>query len=244
MTEQNIRLIEQTIGYHFKNPALLRQAFTRASYTNEMMQARTPADTDSNEVLEFIGDSVLSCALVAILSDRYGKLGERGLESSLGEGELSIIKSNLCDKRALSARISELGLAEYMRVSRGDITNHTLAADSPREDLFESIIGAVALDCGMDFRILIPLIERLDDPARLTVKTKVNKDPKTLVKEYCEAHAIPYRFELTSESGPDHAKQYTVCLFIREERIAEGTARSKKLADREAAHAALSKLGL
>jgi ribonuclease-3 len=241
MNAQVIRKIEEILGYRFQNPALLRQAFTRSSYTNEMLQAKTPADTDSNEVLEFIGDSVLSAVLATILIRRCGSLGERGLTCPLDEGDLSRIKSNLSDKRALSGIVRELGLAKHLRVSRGDLANGILEEASPQEDLFESIIGAIALDCNMDLGVLIPILERLDRPDRLTEQPKAQKDPKSTVKEYCEKNRLSYEFCLVSESGPDHAKEYRVCCKIGGVDKGFGVGKSKKLADRSAAEDAIAK---
>ena len=239
MNDQTIRQIEEILGYRFQNPALLRQAFTRSSYTNEMLQAKIPTDTDSNEVLEFIGDSVLSAALAMILVKRSGSVGARGLVSSLREGDLSRIKSNLSDKRALSSIVRELGLARHLCVSRGDLANGILDEASPQEDLFESIIGAIALDSNMDFDVLIPILERLDRPDRLTEQPRVAKDPKSTVKEYCEKNRLSYEFSLTSESGPDHAKEYRVRLKIDGREAGLGVGKSKKLADRSAAEDAI-----
>ena len=241
MNDQILREIEQILGYRFQNPALLRQAFTRSSYTNEMLQAKTPADTDSNEVLEFIGDSLLSAALTAILVKRCASIGERGLTSPLGEGDLSRIKSNLSDKRALSGIIRELGLAKHLRVSRGDLANGILDEASPQEDLFESIIGAIALDSGMRLDVLIPILERLDRPERLTEQPRIEKDPKSTVKEYCEKNRLPYAFTLLSESGPDHAKEYRVSCQINGAEYGRGIGKSKKLADRSAARDAITR---
>ena len=240
MNDSTLRKIEQILGYRFQNPALLRQAFTRSSYTNEMKQAKMPADTDSNEVLEFIGDSVLSAALAAILIKKYGSIGESGLCCPFTEGDLSRIKSNLSDKRALSGIIRELSLAPYLRVSRGDVANGILDQASPQEDLFESIIGAIALDSGMNFDVIIPILERLDRPDRLTERPQAEKDPKSTVKEYCEKRQIPYEFPLLSESGPDHAKEYRVACKIDGKEVGFGVGRSKKLADRQAAEDAIS----
>ncbi len=241
MNDQTIQSIERLLGYRFKNPALLRQAFTRSSYTNEMLQAKVLSDTDSNEVLEFIGDSVLSAALAMILVKRCASIGERGLTSSLTEGDLSRIKSNLSDKRALSGIIRELGLSRHLRVSRGDLVNGILDEASPQEDLFESIIGAIALDSGMDFGVLVPLLERLDRPERLTEQPRIQKDPKSTVKEYCEKNRLPYEFRLTSESGPDHAKEYRVTCKINGSDRGFGIGKSKKLADRAAAEDVISR---
>lgn len=239
MTDAQLKTIEEIIGYEFQNPALLRQAFTRSSYVNEMGQSKTPSDTDSNEVLEFIGDSVLSTALVSILIRRYASIGMRGLESRFTEGDLSIIKSNLSDKHALSEIVAGLGIADLMRISRGDRTSEIYKTASPQEDLFESIIGAVALDCGMDLGVIIPIVEHLDDPERLILRSAPDKDPKSTIKEHCEKLHLAYSFALVGESGPDHLKEYTVECTVDGRVLGRGVGRSKKLAERAAAANAL-----
>jgi ribonuclease-3 len=242
MTRQDIREIEEIIGYTFRDPTLLRQAFTRRSYTHEMAQSKTPADTDSNEVLEFIGDSILSYALVMILTERCAKIGERGLISTLDEGELTVIRSNLSDKKALSGIVTRLGLAKYMRVSRGDIASGIIDNASPKEDLFESIIAAVALDCGMDFSVIIPLVERLGDPDRLTVRRTPKRDPRSILKELCEKNDWRYEFETVDIKGPDHDRTYTVLCRINGAERGQGKGRSVKLASHAAASEALASM--
>ncbi len=244
MTEAEMKRIEQILGYQFKNPALLRQAFTRSSYVNEMGQSKTPSDTDSNEVLEFIGDSLLSTALVSILIRRYAALGESGLRSRFTEGDLSLIKSNLSDKRALSEIVAELGIADMMRLSRGDRASGIHKTPSPQEDLFESIIGAVGLDSGMDLSVIIPIVLRLDDPDRLIHSSAPEKDPKSALKEYCEKRRLPYAFSMIKEEGPDHDKRYTVECAIGGKPLGIGVGKSRKLAEREAAAVALRELSV
>lgn len=242
MTEQELSEIELVIGYTFRNRTLLRQAFTRRSYTHEMGQSGTPADTESNEVLEFIGDSVLGAALVMILSRRYGSLGERGLETEFEEGDFTRIKSNLSDKRALAGIVTRLGFADRMRVSHGDEINRVTDNDSPKEDLFESIIAAVALDCNMDFSVIVPLVERLDRPDRLISHVKGEKDPKSTLKELCEQSGKTCTYDPPEREGPDHAPFYTVWCRIDGETVAKGTGSRKQLAEMAAAAAALGKL--
>lgn len=243
MTERDIHEIERILGYTFRNPVLLRQAFTRRSYTNEMKQRRTPSDTEPNEVLEFIGDSVLSAALVTIFSRSFASLGPRGLESRFSEGELTEMKKKLCDKNALSSITTELNLARFMRVSTGDANNGIPNGDSPKEDLFESIIAAVALDCGMDFSVIVPLVERLDRPARLTESHPSEKDPKTRLKEFCEKSGRKIEYLLNRVEGPDDAPQYTVSCEIDGKLISTGMGGSKKRAEKQAAERAIPLVG-
>ncbi len=250
--------IEEQLGYRFRNRALLRQALTRSSYFHEMQMSGTPSDTPSNEVLEFLGDSLLSAALAYLLIRRYGTVGENGLETRLAEGGFSAIKSKMSDKTALSRIIGEMGLQSYLRVSRGDRLQGVQDRDSPREDLFESLVAAVALDSGMNFETVLALVERLDRPERLlgddadagaeqlqTLVRKQVRDAKTRLKEYCEKQRIPCSYTQTGVRGPEHNCTYTVCCTVTTAHGAvsgTGEGPSRRKAEQAAAEAALAVL--
>lgn len=247
-TDRELAGIEKTIGYTFRNPTLLRQAFTRRSYTNEYeAKTRRPAPVECNEVLETVGDAVLGAALLAILTKRHGKMTGRGYESDFGEGVFTEIKKNLCDKTALSRIIDGLSIdggtpfSVLQAVSDGDRAIGSYDAPSPKEDLFESILGAVALDCDMDFSVIVPLVERLDNPDRLTV-ARTDKDEKTRLKEICEAKGWQLTYEPIDRTGPDHAPTYTVECRINGAPCGRGSGSRVKTAERAAASRALAKL--
>ena len=141
--------IEKKIGYVFKDKSLLTQAFTRTSFCNE----HTPSPKEkyqSNEVLEFFGDSVLSLAIVTMIIKDFSERYPYGIKTELGEGDFSNIKSKLSDKKNLSDRMRELGLSKFLRMGEGDAKLGVENEPSVMEDLFESIIGAIYIDSGMD----------------------------------------------------------------------------------------------
>ena len=245
MTEQMMREIEAKIGYTFRNPMLLKQAFTRSSYVNEMAYCHAPADTQSNEVLEFFGDSVLSMCLAYLLLERYGTLGERGLQTSLGEADFSIIRSNMSDKKALADAIRRMGVGKFMRLSRGDQNQNVVAQDSPNEDLFESIIAAVALDSQMNLEVLLDVVRRLDDVDRLLTKRgngAAEKHPKSALKEFCEHRHISYHYEVLDTEGPEHAKTFHCRLTVEGFGTTEGVGASRSKAEAAAAKAMLEQM--
>ena len=135
-----IESIEKTIGYEFECKQLLSQAFTRSSYHYEH-----PED-QSNEILEFIGDSVLSLIVVNILIDKYSGQDGSGLYACRDEGDFSMMKSSLVNKQFLAKQMSKLNLQDYLRMSIGDEGQGIRNGKSVLEDLFESIVGAVYLD--------------------------------------------------------------------------------------------------
>lgn len=137
--------VERQIEYSFKNPNLLVQAFTRRSYSQEK-------GGQNNEVLEFIGDRVLDFYVTKILMDKYGDIldEKNGLKFVVevydDEGSLTEIKKKLVNKKMLAHRIDILGFKDYLLMGQGDIQQHKEDEPSVKEDLFEAILGAIAID--------------------------------------------------------------------------------------------------
>ena len=117
--EDSIPEIEKKIGYTFRDKSLLKQAFTRGSFCNEINK-RKCENYKSNEVLEFFGDSVLSAAIVTALIKQKTERYPHGINTELNEGDFSNIRSKLADKKNLSDNISRLGLEEYLIMGEGD----------------------------------------------------------------------------------------------------------------------------
>ncbi len=228
--------IEAKIGYIFNNKALLKQAFSRASYCNEMRQAGM--EIQSNEILEFCGDSVLGGAIITILMEKYSKIGASGIVSELDEGDFSNIKSKLSDKSMLSARIKELGLYEHLLLNRGDEKMNIATQPSVMEDLFESIIGALYFDCGKNMAVVLEVIDRMLDVDRYFEKNRQPhmRSSKNLLQEWCQARSMQRPiYEVVAEIGPDHEKQYKVICKIEGRDYAVGEGKNKKSAESDAA---------
>ena len=160
-------LVTQKIGgYQFKNPKLLEQAFVRKSFTEEN-------GGQNNEVLEFIGDKALDLAVVRylirknsnepFLNDSMGMwnlwLGQKEFESTLDEGELTKLKQRLVEKKTLAHRIDELGFSRFLITGKGDERKNISQEQSVKEDLFEAIIGAVAIDSNWDMEAIQSVVE-------------------------------------------------------------------------------------
>jgi ribonuclease-3 len=235
-----IKEIEAIIGYHFQDASLLRQAFTRKSYCNEARQAGK-GQIQSNEVLEFCGDSVLSAAIISILMEKCSGRAAYGLSTELDEGSFTVIKSNLTNKTMLSKKIGELGLEKYLLVGRGDASRGIISQPSVMEDLFESIIGAVYFDCGKDMRVMIELIGRLLDTEEYLKKNAVRQaaSPYNALQEYCQAKKLPFSFAEIEHFGPEHERTYVFACYVQEKEIARGQGGSGAKAKAAAAAAAL-----
>lgn len=134
--------IQDLIGYEFKNSCLLQQAFTRRSFSHEN------SGFADNEILEFYGDVALNLYVSSEMSKLFGRVVNGQYVSEKQEGELSEIRSKSVNKNRLSHCISVLGLEKFLKLGSTDILNEVWKNDSVKEDLFEAIVGAVAIDSG------------------------------------------------------------------------------------------------
>ena len=164
MKKEDLFYVQNCIDYQFKNPDLLAQAFKRKSFAMEN-------GGEDNEVLEFIGDKVLDLVVVKFLSDTYGSFASDDEEytaddydeyfNEYDEGELTAMKSHLVQKRMLSHRIDLLRFAGFIQMGKGDYEQHVEEKDSVKEDLFEAIIGAVALDSEWNLSVLEHVVNNM-----------------------------------------------------------------------------------
>lgn len=160
LSVEDIQNIENVIGYTFNHKTLLEQAFTRSSFVNENK------GTVSNEVLEFYGDRAVDITVTKCLSNTFGAMNDEGRyvthqhgESAeyVNEGFLSSLRSYIVRKKYLSERIDDLDLAKYLLLGKSD----TKISTSIKEDLFEAICGAIAIDCNWNFGLLEPIVTNL-----------------------------------------------------------------------------------
>ncbi|MBR5448776.1 MAG: hypothetical protein IKV43_02205 [Clostridia bacterium] len=232
--------IEKIIGYTFRDKSLITQAFTRTSFCNENGGAY-----QSNEVLEFIGDSVLSVSIITFLMDMHAERYEHGIRTVLDEGDFSNIKSKLSDKKNLSDCITSLGLEKYLRMGEGDKKLGIEKEPSVKEDLFESIIGATYIDCGRNIATVMKVVSRMLDVSIYAVKNPPVQSAKNALQEFCadkKRKLPPPVYKTLSEEGPDHKKVYERGVYIGDRLVAGGKGKNMKLADAAAADAALKVL--
>lgn len=153
--KQELSTIQEIIDYKFRNEGLLRQAFVRKSYAQEH-------GGNHNEVLEFYGDKALEFVVMRQLSEYYGHCWSDGeYESAMTEGELTEIKKKLICKKNLASRVKEMGLEQYLLMGKGDIRKQVQNEPSVLEDLFEAIVGAIAIDSHWDPVKLGQAVERM-----------------------------------------------------------------------------------
>ena len=213
--------LEEKLGYHFKDKTLLTTALTHTSYANE---SRTPVQ--HNERLEFLGDSVLSVVAADYLFHH----------STRPEGELTRMRASLVSEDALFQFAQEIELGTYLRLGRGEELGGGRERPSVVSDAFEAVIAALYLDGGLE-------VARSFIQPFLTEGKTAEEDYKTRLQEVVQQDpSAVLKYEVTGESGPDHNKQFTVCVWRNGQLLAEGRGRSKKAAEQHAAKVALEKL--
>jgi ribonuclease-3 len=215
------------LGYRFQNEGLLHRALTHSSMAVE--QHRMGED---NERLEYLGDAVLEHLVSRHLFDAHPEMRE---------GALTRLRSSLVCESALSAAARRLGLNEHILLSRGEEQCGGRDKDSILSDAFEAVLAAVYLDGGLD------QAQRLVDEYVLSAETLENrsssKDSKTAFQELVHADhkGRAIRYELVSESGPDHKKLFTMRVLVDEVEWGTGSGPSKQAAGQAAAQMAMER---
>lgn len=148
MTREDMNFVQGCINYNFKNLLLLEQAFTRKSYANEH------PEVEDNEVLEFYGDEVLDFVVTKELYKQFSKIVKNYFVSDKKESELTQLKSLIVSKESLSRCMKSFCFSDFLYLGKSDEQNDVKNSDSVNEDLFEAIIGAVAVDCNWEYSVL------------------------------------------------------------------------------------------
>jgi ribonuclease-3 len=221
--------LEKIVGHTFKDKDLLKEALTHRSYLNERADWGLP----NNERFEFLGDAVLELVVTEELFKRYPEYTE---------GQLTPIRSALVNYVMMAHIARELGLEQFILLSRGEAKDMGRAREVILANALEAVIGALYLDGGHTSAkkfICAAIMSELDE----VMKKGLYKDAKSVLQEKIqETKKITPNYRVMKEIGPDHAKVFTVGVFYGEECIAEGSGQSKQDAEVEAAKAALEQL--
>lgn len=224
--------LEARIGYKFADSDLLSRALTHKSIHSEELAGEAPVP--DNEKLEFLGDSILGF----VASEHFFR---RCPQSS--EGTLSRLKAQRVSAAHLLKISTELGIGEYLKLGRGEEQSGGRAKHAILANALEAMIAAIFLDGG-----LAPsrgFVERLiltpDDPAESA--GEVALDAKSALQEFAQARRLPVpRYQIVLESGPEHAKHFTVEARVGKQFTARAEGASKKIAGQHAAAILLERL--
>lgn len=218
--------LEKNLGYTFKNKDLLKQALTHSSYANETR-------TQSNERLEFLGDSVLSLIVSDHIYNRF----------NTPEGELTKLRAALVCETSLYEFSKELNIGEFMLLGKGEQQYKGNERPSILADAFEAVLAAIYLDGGMN--PAKELVLRFVKEDLIHIEKITFKDYKTKLQEVIQKNPEErLEYVLVDEQGPDHNKEFTVDIMLNSNVIATGKGRSKKAAEQSAASKALELMGL
>ena len=226
MTLENL---QENLGYRFRDESLLRGALYHSSYANEHRNENIV----SNERLEFLGDAVLGFVSAEFLYSRF---------PHAPEGELTRIRAALVREESLFEVAQALQLGECLMLGKGEESGGGRQRPSILADCTEAVFAAVYLDGGMDCArdLIHRVLLRKGD---IAVAESRRRDYKTELQELVQRkpHQV-LRYELVGQSGPDHAKVFTVAVLLNGAPVGEGSGHSKKEAEQSAACAAMEKL--
>jgi ribonuclease-3 len=220
--------LQQRLGVRFKNIHYLQRALTHRS-------AATDNALESNERLEFLGDSVVGLVVCENLFRRY---------PDYSEGDLAKSKAYIVSEPALAAAAQALGLEEFVVMSSSEAASGGRRRRSILADAFEAVVAAIYLDCGIRAArrvvrdALLPALEEV-------ITDQHRRDYKSSLQEHTQARAhLAPLYRIVSEEGREHEKVFTAQVLVGERIIGEGTGRSKKEAEQAAAQNALDQLSL
>lgn len=224
---KDLSKLEAAIGQTFNNQDLLQKSLVHRSYINE----HPNFSLGHNERLEFLGDAVLELAVTKFLFNNY---------KDKPEGELTNWRASLVKSDTLADTAQEIGLNDFLFLSKGESKDdNSKARRYILANAFEALIGALYLDQGFDAaetfigKFLLPKF-------KMILENQLYLDPKSLFQEKSqEIEGVTPRYEVISEIGPDHAKKFTIGVFVNSHCIAKGTGASKQEAEESAAQAAL-----
>jgi ribonuclease-3 len=215
--------LERRLGHKFANPELARQAVTHRSF-----------GTPHNERLEFLGDSLLNCAVATLLYERFPQLPE---------GDLSRLRAALVNQSSLSEVATTLGLGERLRLGEGELKSGGFRRPSILADALEALLGAVYLDSG--FEAVRKAVEKLmGERLESRDKLPVAKDPKTALQEHVQGRKLQLpRYSVQRTEGEAHDQTFTVeCRVDDLGLVATGQGASRRAAEQAAAEGVLAQL--
>ena len=219
-------LIENKIGYTFENKYLLEKALTHSSYAYERKK-------ESNEKLEFLGDSILEFISSIYIYENY---------YNLTEGEMTKVRASVVCENSLYKIAKLLNFSDFLLLGKSEKgSNNKFVRPAILADSVEAVIAAMYLDGGLEpARNFI--IENLKQDIKIATQNVGQKDYKTVLQEKLQEHgAVHIEYKIINEYGPDHDKTFVAEVICNGKVLATGNGNSKKHAEMSAAKQALEK---
>jgi ribonuclease-3 len=224
-----MKMMEDVLNYKFKDEGLLLTALTHSSYANEAKAQGVVC----NERLEFLGDAVLGFVVGSYLYKKF---------PDLPEGKLTKLRAGVVCEQMLAKKAKALGFHKYLRLGKGEELTGGRERVSILEDAFESVIGALYLDGGVEAASSFILSQLKSEIDNINGSASV-LDNKTRLQEVLQKSSqAPIEYVVVGESGPAHNKLFRVEVRHLGTILGRGQGKSKKEAEQHAAQVALEKL--
>ena len=222
----DLKEFEKEIKYDFVNKELLRTALTHTSYAYEH-------NIESNEKLEFLGDSILEFVSSDYIYSNY---------KNLKEGEMTKVRATVVCEKSLYKIAKKHNFGEYLYLGKSEIRTGGKERPAILADSVEAVIAAIFIDGGLEpARKFIVL--NLENEINMATQNVGNKDYKTVLQEKLQMHGdIKIEYDIINESGPDHDKTFEAEVKCEGKYLAKGVGTSKKKAEMDAARNALENL--
>lgn len=228
--KESLEKLQTRLGVRFEELEHLLVAITHRSYLNEHREATQ----EHNERYEFLGDAVLELVVTDFLFHKYPEKPE---------GELTAIRAALVNTISIADASSNLGINEFLLLSKGEERDMGRARQYILANTFEAIVGALYLDQGYEVAKEFIARELFDKTERI-VEKRLWQDAKSRFQELAQEHvSVTPSYETISQTGPDHDRVFTVGAYLGKDKVAEGKGRSKQEAEQAAAEKAIEEKG-
>ena len=218
--------IENEIGYCFKNKTLLATALTHTSFAYERK-------IQSNEKLEFLGDSILEFVSSEYIYETY---------PNLKEGEMTKVRAAVVCEDSLQKVAKKHNFSDFLNLGKSEKVGRQEVRPAILADSVEAVIAAMFLDGGLEPAKEF-IIKNLKEPIKIATKHIGQKDYKTVLQEILQKHGnVDIEYIIIDERGPDHDKIFYAEVVCNNKKLAQGEGRSKKLAEMDAARVAIENM--
>ena len=221
-----MKKLEEKIGYKFNNKELLKKALTHTSYAYEH-------GVESNEKLEFLGDSILEFVTSDYLFNNY---------KNLREGEMTKVRATVVCEKSLYKVAQKHNFSDFLYLGKSEEKSGGASKPAILADSVEAVIAAIYMDGGLEYAKKF-IIENLDDEIKIASEHVGQKDYKTVLQEKLQENGeVNIKYTIVREIGPEHDKTFEAQVKCNEKILANGIGKSKKMAEMEAARKALENL--
>ena len=222
----DFRKLEESIGYVFKDESILRKALTHTSYAYENK-------IESNEKLEFLGDSILEFISSKFIYNNYPKLKE---------GEMTKVRADVVCEKSLYKIACKHNFSDFLYLGKSQKSNEIEVRPAILADSVEAVIAAIYFDAGLEEAEKF-IVENLKEEIKIASSHVGMKDYKTVLQEKLQIHgSVDIKYNIIKEVGPDHDKSFVAEVVCNGKKLAEGIGKNKKMAEMSAAEKALQKM--